>query len=284
MKEKIITLITILLLSLALTACGGSAPQASDSQDGTDSGNSAAGVIQTLTDWYYSEERIQVEEALAGTAEAMGMTYSISVQEPDILIYNYQSLGQIDFQGASQEQIDAAYAESMQPYIETITPAFAAFREEYGISLRIVRLAYYNADGSLITALDITEDYLSPDASGGSSSAATRSLAEWIASEEADSINAAVNRDLTSSGMTFRLSAEENILIYEYSVSDALGFGSLSEEELTEHFGSVVESMQESLLSLFDLFRDEYGIALDAVRVVFLNENGSEILYTSELP
>ncbi|MCM1187827.1 MAG: DUF4854 domain-containing protein [bacterium] len=290
MRGKAFVLMILLSMTLGLCSCGRSGspngestPAPGDAADGAAA--SGAGEINTLTDWYNSEERVQVEEALAGAAETMGMTYYITVQEPDILIYNYQSLGQIDFQGASQEQIDAVYAESMQPYIETITPAFAAFREEYGISLRIVRLAYYNADGSLITALNITEDYQSPGVTGDSSSpAAYLSLADWIASGEAAEIIASVNRSLSSSGMTFTLSAEENVLVYEYYADDALSYGSLSAEELTEHFGNAVESMRENLLSLFEVFRDEYGLTLDAVRVVFFNEDGSRILYTSELP
>ena len=286
MRGKAFVLMILLFTALSLCSCGGSgesAPAPGDAADETAA--SGAGEINTLTDWYNSEERIQLEEALAGTAETMGMTYSIAVQEPDILIYNYQSLGQIDYQNASQEQIDAAYEESMQPYIGTITPAFAAFREEYGISLRIVRLAYYNADGSLITALDITEDYQSPGVTGDSSSSASyQSLADWTASGEAAEIIASVNSSLSSSGMTFTLSAEENVLVYEYYADNALSFGSLSEEELTEHFGDAVESMRENLLSLFEVFREEYGLTLDAVRVVFFNEDGSGILYTSELP
>lgn len=293
MKKKFIALTIALIMALGLSACGGDAPgsrndgasgQSSEGETpGSDSG-SGTGEIHTLIDWYNSDERLQVEAACAETGKAMGMTYYITVQEPDILIYNYQYIEQIDLQGASQDQIDAVYAESMQPYISSITAIPGAFREEYGIPLRIVRLVYYNADGSLITVLDITQDYPSSDSSGNSVPGATyESLQDWLGSDDALSVITDTNNSLASSGMVFRLSAEENILVYEYYVSDALGFSGLTEEELTAHLNDVVEGQRESLLSLFDLFRNEYGLTLETLRVVFFSEDGAKTLYTSDI-
>lgn len=281
MKKKFILLTITLVLILSLCGCGGDdAPNASDSSQPSE--QSPAGEIHTLTDWYNSDDRIQLEASYADFAQAMGMTYFVTVQEPDTLIIHYQFLEQLDFGNTTQEEINEIYAQSMKDYLDTIRPVFDGFREEYGILLNVVRLIYQNADGTLITSMDFTpENAAVPD---DSSEELSGRLADWLRSEEADAIVEEVNRSLTYSGMTFRLSAEGNVLVYEYHVSETLGLKNLSSEERSRHLDNVVESQREGILSLFDLFRSEYDIRLDAVKIVFLSEDGSEILYTSQLP
>lgn len=305
MKKVFVLLMIMFTMALAFCGCGGrdgasdsrgdSRPtnQESISSQPTDqepisslpaNPDSAAGEIHSLTDWYNSDDRIQLETAYAGQMEAMGMTCFVDVEEPDTLILNYKYTEQLDFGDASQEEIDAVYAQSLQSMSGLFASSFSDFEEEYGIPLNIIRFAYLNADGSLITAIDFSADSQSPDVSAGSSESAFSSLADWLNSEEADATVAEVNNQLAYSGMTFRLSAEDNTLIYEYYVSDTLGLKELSSEELTLQLSGAVDSQREGLLALFDLFRNEYDITLDAVRLVFFTEDGSEILYSSQIP
>ena len=290
MKKMFILLTILFSLSSALCGCGGDGdnPAVSDSRDVSSSRstdqNPDDGGIHSLTDWYNSDERVQLEAAYIDYANSMGMTYFVSFTEPDTLIFNYQYVDQLDFGGAAQEQIDAAYAQSLQSVAETFAPVFTGFQEEYGIPLSLIRFVYLNADSSLITALDFTAGELPPDSSGDSSSQAYGSLQDWIDSDAAKAVIAQTNDNLSYSGIRFGLSAEDNTLIYEYYVSDSLDLSSLSGEQLTEHLNSVVESQREAILSMFGLFRDEYRVNLEAVRIVFLREDGSEPLYSLELP
>lgn len=240
----------------------------------------------TLTDWYNSADRTSLEDTINGIFESSGMTFFVTVEEPDTIIYNYQYTEQLDFSGASQEEIDASFAESLDAGAATIVSDISTYRTTYDIPLTTIRMTYLNADGSLIYSQDITEDYESPAASGdnvsGTSDAAYDSLQAWMESDEAALTIETTNKVLSSSGMTIDLSADGNVFVYEYYVSDELGMGDLTQEQLAASFDPVVESQRSSIETMFSTFETAYGLVLDGVRFTFFTEDGTE-LYSAEV-
>ena len=138
----------------AVTADG--IPVTKDSSPAEDSADQN---FATLTDWYNSDERTITEQAVNASIASQGISLSLTVEEPDILIFNYRYAEQLDVSGLSQEDIDAAFAGSIQSLGESmISDVFISFEYEYGIPLRIVRVAFLNADGTLLSGLDFTND------------------------------------------------------------------------------------------------------------------------------
>ncbi|MCM1187826.1 MAG: DUF4854 domain-containing protein [bacterium] len=128
-------------------------------KDSSPAAGSADQNIATLTDWYNSDERTTTEQAVNASIASQGISLSLTVEEPDILIFNYRYAEQLDVSGLSQEDIDTAFAGSIQSLGESmISDVFTSFEYEYGIPLRIVRVTFLNADGTLLSSLDFTND------------------------------------------------------------------------------------------------------------------------------
>lgn len=238
-----------------------------------------------LADWYNSSDRTALENLINGMYNDSGLSFFVTIQEPDIIIYNYKYISQLDLSGMSQADIDAYYTNGLDDGAEDILSDIGNFQTTYGIPLTTIRMNYLNADDSLIFTTDFTEDYVSP-ASGGSSSSASSgtydSLEDWLASDEARLIIQSSNNSLASSGMTIDLTADGNVFVYEYYISDDLGVSALSQEQIAAALDPVVESQRASLTSLFDSFESQYGIRLDGIRVVFYTEGGDR-LYSADI-
>ena len=133
---------------------------------------------------------------------------------------------------------------------------------------------YLNADGTLIYSLDITEDF---DTSKLSDTEGTyANLQEWIDSEEAATTVETVNQTIASTGLTFDLAADGNVLIYQYYLPNDK-FADLTEEQLNTFFDSMVDSNSSTVGSVVDMFANEYGITVDAMRFTFSYEDGTEL-------
>lgn len=299
MKKKVLALTLSLITALSFSACGnepaGQSVSASDqvessteesSSEEPSSEEPSSEASTALTDWYNSADRTALEDTINGIFESSGMTFFVTVEEPSTIVYNYQYTEQLDFSGASQEEIDASFAESLDAGAAAIVSDISNYQTIYDIPLTTIRMNYLNADGSLIYSQDITEDYESPAASGdnvpGTSDAAYDSLQAWLESDDAALTIETTNQILASSGMTLDLSADGNIMVYEYYVSDELGMSSLTQEQLTASFEPVVESQRSSIATLFSSFETEYGLVLDGVRFTFFTEDGTE-LYSVEV-
>lgn len=258
---------------------------------GEDAANQPSAQKSPLADWYDSSDRTALETLINNMYNDSGLSFYVTIQEPDIIIYNYKYISQLDLSGMSQAEIDSYYTNGLNDGAEDIITDIGNFQSQYGIPLTTIRMNYLNADDSLIFTMDFTEDYVAPSASGsgqspdgGSSSAsgAYGSLQDWIDSEEAQSVIDSTNAALASSGMTIDLSADGNVFVYEYYVSDDLGVKTLSQEQITAVLDPVVEGQRTNLTALFDSFQSEYGIRLDGIRVSFYTEDG-DLLYSKDL-
>ena len=90
------------------------------------------------------------------------------------------------------------------------------------------------------------------------------------------------NDVLASSGMTVNISADGNVLVYEYYLSDDLGISELPEDQMEASFESTVESQKASITSLFENFESLYGLKLEAIRYSYFTEGGEE-LYSTDI-
>lgn len=239
-----------------------------------------------LLAWYNSADRTALENLINNMFNDSGLTFFVTIQEPDVIIYNYKYIQQLDLSGMSQAEIDDYYTNGLDDGAEDIVSDIRNFQTSYDIPLTILRMNYLNADDSLIFTMDFTEDYVPSSGSDGSSSSASSGtndrLQDWMDSEEARSIVDSANSVLASSGMIMDLSADGNTFVYEYYISDSLGINSLSQDQIVAALDPVIESQRSNLLALFAGFESDYGIHLDGIRVVFYTEGGTE-LYSSDI-
>lgn len=119
-------------------------------------------------------------------------------------------------------------------------------------------------------------------ADASTSDQAYATLQDWMESDEAALTIETTNQVIASTGMTLDLSADGNVFVYEYYVSDDLGLSALSEEQLAASLDPVVEANKDSVTTLFDNFESGYGLVLDGVRFTFFTEDGTE-LYSADI-
>lgn len=300
MKKKFLALTLCLLLAVGLSACAsGSAPKddssqsAADGSAGQDNGDSPEngdlsqnlpsipGIgdnssqntpdgSSTLTDWYNSEERTLLETTMNELFSEAGMRFTVGIEEPDILIYNYQY----------DAPADAATIEANLPAaIPSLTETIRTY-QAMGLPLRVIRMNYMDAEGSMIYTLDVTEDFdLSrlPDTPAAADEAT--GLDAWMESAEAASVIETVNNQLAALGITIDLAADGNVFVYKYYLPDEF-LPSLTAGDGKNFFTTMVNSGSASISSIFTTFEKIYGITIEAVRFIFYSSDGTELYST----
>lgn len=291
MKKRIWALTLSLALAASFSACGNQPAEnhgaASDRQDSLE-GQPSPGASDTqkegmtLTEWCDSRDCRTLEATIDAMFADQGMTFSVTAEEPDILIYNYQYTDDSIFAGMTQEDIDAYFTAGMNSMAPTLISDIGSYRSAYGLPLTAIRMKYISADGTTVYSADVDESWEASSPDDAAPTGAYDSLQSWIDSDEAKLALEATNRILSSSGLSMRFSAEGNIFVYEYSVADSIGLSAQSQEEMEASFSRVVEQQGASIDSVFNDFASEYGIVLDAVRFTFYSEDGTE-LYSAEI-
>ncbi|MDE7252157.1 MAG: DUF4854 domain-containing protein [Acetatifactor sp.] len=291
MKKKFLALTMAMVLALSFSACGNktSGSNRTGSESGVASGredaknrvsNSEADEAEnSLSDWYDSDARKTVEDLINNMFSGQGLNFFIEVEEPDVLVYNYQYTTQLEVTDLIVEQLEM----SVDSGVDAVKSDIQNYRKTYGVELNAIRLVYLNADGSSIYELEVTEDYEPSEHDGDSAGLGSyEDLQAWMDSDEAAQMVQLTNSMLESTGMTVNFSAEGNTFVYEYYLSDetyeAMGMADFSGDQLQSYIESVVESQRDSLEGTFSNFEQNYGITLDAVRVAFYEEDGTFIV------
>lgn len=299
MKKKILALTMILVLALGLSACGNKATGSDRSTSRSEKSSSRElfadrdsdgefseddEAENSLSDWYDSDDRKIAEDFVNNMLSGQGMKFFIEVEEPDVLVYNYQYTTQLEVTDLMVEQLEV----SLDSGAEDVISDIQNYRDTYDVELYAIRVVYLNADGSVIYEQEITEDY-EPSTYDDDSDfmGSYEDLQEWMDSDEATQMVELANNMLASSGMTVNFSAEGDTFVYEYYLSDetyqAMGMDNYSGDQLQSVIESVVEGQRASLESLFSQFENDYGLTLDAVRVVLYEEDGTFIVSTDLL-
>lgn len=319
MKKKILAITLSAMLTFSLAACGnaevsGSADQSSAEQSSVTESSDASGEEtpaeessaeessseengSALADWYNGADRTALEDQINGMFAGSGMNFFLEIEEPGTIIYNYQYTEPLDMEGITSEALTEYFSTSLDAQYTTFIQEIQNFKNAYDMPLTTIRINYLDVDGSTLYTQDFTEDYVPASADGddGASDPSVAgedvaqpydSLEAWMESDDKNTIVTLVNSELESSGLTADFRAEGNVLVMEYTYTEALDLSGYTQDEIDAIFD---EQVAPTFLStgeqMFDSFEGEYGLVLDDVKVVFLNADGSQIYarYSSDL-
>ena len=295
MKKKIFAMVLSMTLAFSLAACG--SPEVSgpaDREPVTSAGNttsdesSAEGSStnessSALADWYNSDDRKNLEDTINQMYASSGMTFSISIEEPGTIIYNYQYTETMN-DGTNAEELYNYLRNSLDAQYQTFVDEIQNFKDAYGMPLTTLRLSYLDADGTDLCTMDFTEDYVpstdGTSSSGVSSSQEYASLEDWISSDEQKLVVSTVNSQLEPLGLSIDIYAEGNVMVMDYTYTEQQDLEGLSQEDIASMFDEqVVPTFSSMVSSMFDSFENSYGLVLDDIKLLFNNADGTE-LYT----
>lgn len=244
--------------------------------------------FSSVTEFYNSDVRVAMEDSvnqmLHELNDMIGVeifrSASVSVQEPDRIIYTYQYGEILD---------NAAITASLESELDTIILTIQSSLKDYqshGIPATVIQLNYLNADGTLVQTLDVTEDLDPAGITVNPDSALTEgtsgSLQDWLDSAEAAETVETINNLIASTGFTVSFAIDGNTLIYQYYLPAGLSFDDFTEEEREATFDAAVDANADSVHTLFTMFEKEQGLTLDAVRFVVYSAEGTE-LYSRDI-
>lgn len=295
MKKKLLTMALSLTLAFSLAACG--SPEVSgpvdrdpisttdESQTETSSAEeSSEETVSALAKWYDSSDRTFLEDTINKTFASSGMTFSLSIEEPDTIIYTYQyTENQSD--DSNREILRDYFRTSLDEQYETFAEEIQNFKDAYGMPLTTIRISYLDADGTDLYTMDFTEDYV-PSTDISSSQEEYASLEDWINSDEKKMGVDAVNSELEPAGISVDLYAEGNVLIMDYTYTEQQDLEGLTQEDISAVFEeSVLPAFSSLITDLFDSFESDYGLVLDDIKLIYRNADGTELFskYYSEL-
>lgn len=304
MKKKIFAMALSLTLAFSMAACG--SPQVSgpvdrdlstssdesasnESSSGTSTEESSEENSTALTDWYNSDDRTTLEDGINAMFTNLNMTFSISVEEPDTVVYTYQYTQTMSNESNRQElhdYFDTTLNESYKDFISDIQ----TYKNEYGLPVTTLRVTYLDLDGTSLYSVDFTEDYVPSDdgasSTGTSSSQTFASLEDWMNSDEQKALIDAVNQQFESVGVSIDFYAEGNVMVMDFTSTEQMDLEGISQEDMASMFESQVASVFSGMgSSLFDSFESDYGLVLDDIKMVFRNSDGTELFskYFSEI-
>lgn len=114
--------------------------------------------------------------------------------------------------------------------------------------------------------------------SSGTATGVYADLQDWItSSEDAASTVQSTNQSLASTGITFDLTVDGSILVYQYYLPDGYFKDGLAEEDLASAFDSMVDAGSASVGTIVSVFMDKYGLNIDAVRFAYYSKDGTEL-------
>lgn len=177
MKKKIFVILLSFTLVLSMTACG--SPKVSGTVDrepitSTDAKTSEEGTVEgegastkessalenssALADWYNSNDRKKLEDTLNQMYVDSGITFSISIAEPDMMIWTYQYDEPISDE-SNREALYNYFYSSMDSQYQSYVEMIKNLKDD-GIPVTTIRFSYLDADGTDLCTIDFTEDYI----------------------------------------------------------------------------------------------------------------------------
>lgn len=295
MKKKFITTTLALALAFSLAACG--SPAASgpvdrdnvqsstdtsmdNSEDNSDSDSSTQDTVEdtessdALTKWYDSSDRTTLENQINNIFSSSGLTFSVTVEEPGTIIYNYKynELQELDADGG--EAVKAYFQQTLDSQYSVFIQDIQNFRDSYDLPVTTLRVRYINADDTELYSADYDENYVPAESSGTTSYA---SLEEWINSEEKTLVANMLNEQLASTGMSVDLYADGNILVLDFTFTEFIDLSGLDQEQIDSQIDTLLSSFSPVAANLLDTFDSNYGLILDDVRLIFRNADGTEL-------
>lgn len=254
MKQKLIFLLSGLVLLFSLAACS--------QKDNT----------EALTKWYNSKERTQLEQQINDIYGTQGMKLSITVEEPDTIVYNYQyDASNYHFDENNRNALAAILEQSMASAGPALKSDLKQYQNVYYLPVKVLRVSYLDPDGNAIYSMDIDENY---EPSDDALVEQYGSLEEWIGSAGKDSFVAAINSSLEQVGQTVDFEADGDTLIMIYQFTQQRDVSGYTQEELEETFTT---SLSGSVASLQDNLETMLGFKINSMRIQIKNADGTLI-------
>ena len=232
-----------------------------------------------MNDWYNGSERTALEDQINGLSALSGMTFSVEVEEPSTIIYNYQYDEPMDVGETGADALREYYQTMLDSEYQSFLSDIQTYQNDFNLPVTTIRIQYLDSDGSILYSGDYTEDYV-PESSGSASSSTGTyaNLDEWMGGDEQKLIVSLVNEQLASSGLTIDIYADNNVLVMDYTYMEQQDLEGFTQEEIDTVFDEQVAPTFSSLVaSMFDTFESDYGLVLDDIRLVFRNADGTQL-------
>lgn len=254
MKKNLILLLSGLVLLFCLAACG--------QKDNT----------EALTKWYNSKERTQIEQQINDLYKAQGMKLSITVEEPDTIVYNLQyDASSYSFDENNRDVLATYLEKSMASSGSSLKSDIAQYQNVYYLPVKVLRVSYLDPDGNVIYSMDIDENYEPTD---DALTEQYNSLEEWLGSAGKESFVAAINSSLEQVGQTVDFEADGDTLILIYQFTQQRDVSGYTQEELEETFAT---SLSGSVTSMQDNLETMLGFKISSMRIQIKNADGTLI-------
>lgn len=286
MKKKFVTITLALALAFSLAACGSPAASGPVERDNVQSGTDTSTEnsdsdsstqedtesSDALTKWYDSSDRTALENQINNIFASSGLTFSVMVEEPGTIIYNYKynELQELE----DGEAVKAYFQQTLDSQYSAFIQDIQNFRDAYDLPVTTLRVRYINADDTELYSADYDENYVPAESSGTTSYA---NLEEWINSDEKTLIANMLNEQLASTGMSVELYADGNILVLDFTFTEPVDLSGLDQEQIDSQLDTMMSSFSPVASNLFDTFDSSYGLILDDVRLTFRNTDGTEL-------
>lgn len=261
MKKKLLFLLSCLVLLFCLAAC--SLP------DNT----------EALTKWYNSKDRTQIEKQINSLYKAQGLELSITVEEPDTIVYNFQyDASSYSFDESERDVLAALLKQSMPSVGSALKSDIAQYQDIYKLPVKVLRVAYLDPEGNIIYSMDIDENY---EPSDDDLAEQCSTLEEWLGSAGKESFVSTLNSSLEQSGVTIDFGADGDTLVMIYRFVDQLDLSDYTQEDLDILQESFIEILVSSFGSNTETMSDYWetllGFKIDSMKFQIKNADGSLI-------
>lgn len=259
MKRKLIFLLSGLVLLLCLAACS--------QKDNTDA----------LTKWYNSKDRTQIERQINNLYQAQGLKFSLTVEEPDTIVYNYQyTNANSALDATTQESISSMLKVFMDSAAPAVKSDIEQYQKTYHLPVKNIRMIYLDSDGNELFSMDIDENYEPSDAALAKQ---YKNLAEWLDNGK-DSFVSAINPSLEPSGISMDFDADGETLILIYRFIEMLDLSDYTQEDLeyiSDYFIQSMDSSGSDVATMIDGLEVVLGFKIKDMRIQIRNADDSLI-------
>lgn len=114
-------------------------------------------IAKRLAEWVESEDAQYITEQTNQQLEASGVRMSFT-SDGNVLCWDYYYSDEYDFEGISQEDMDATLKPAIESQIPTVKSMFDLFESEYDLTLDAIRLSIYTDDGKLLYFEDVANE------------------------------------------------------------------------------------------------------------------------------
>lgn len=256
MKRKLVFLLSGLVLLFCLAACS--------QEDNT----------EALTKWYNSKDRTQIERQINTLYQAQGLRFSLTVEEPDTIVYNYQYTDANSLDATTQESISSMLKVFMDSAAPAVKSDIEQYQKTYHLPVKNIRMVYLDSNGNELFSMDIDENYEPSDTALAKQ---YKDLQEWLNSDGKDSFVSAINPSLEPSGITMDFDADGDTLILIYRFVEQQDLSDYTQEDLDALSDNFAKSIGSDAASMMQGLEAMLGFKIKDMRIQIRNADNTLI-------